>query len=114
MGDIEKFSICFMSLTNEANELKKFFKLNVPKGIPDQVKMILEKAFRVSDYHSFNESVASNNNWNMFSELFELWQDFALSKNFDVVNNYNAQLCVIIRIFLLALIKAVGYSYSDL
>lgn len=103
-----------MSLMNEANEVRKYFKINVPKSIPDHVKLVLEKAFRVNDYYSFNEAIPGNSNWDVFSRLFELWRDYSLSKNFDIANNYGSQLHVICRVFLLALIRAVGYSYSEL
>lgn len=97
-----------------ASNVRNYFTFNVPKSLPDHVRLVLETAFMVDEYDiSYSENDSIGGGLDIVWKLYALLRDFALSKSFDY-SNYGAKLQVISRIFFLGLIKAVGLTYSEL
>lgn len=100
---------------NKSNEMEVYlyFKLNVPKSLPDNVKFLLETAFSVQECGISCVETGGQENLEIIWKLYDVLREHFLSKTFDS-NKWDCRIQIVSRILLLALIRAVGCSYSEL
>ena len=100
---------------SRSNEMQVYlyFKMNAPKNLPDHVKFLLETAFNLEERNISCNEISNNKDVEMMSKLYDLLRDHVLSKPFEC-EDWDGRIQTVCRVFLLALIEVVGYSYSEL
>lgn len=112
--DIEKFCLGLISVVDTASNVRNYFTYNIPKSLPEHVRSTLEIVFMMDDYGmAYNWSNNASGDLNSVPKLFDMLRNYGLKKSFNY-SDYGVKLQIVSRIFLLNLIKAVGYKFSKL
>ncbi|XP_065224595.1 probable E3 ubiquitin-protein ligase HERC1 isoform X2 [Planococcus citri] len=110
--DIEKFCIGLVSVIDTSTNVRTYFSHNVPKSLPQSVKSTLEIVFMMDDYGASCSWTGASSDLTSVPKLFDMLRNYGLKRSFNY-SDYGVKLQVVSRIFLLDLIKAVGYRFTD-
>ena len=117
MREIEDF-ITYMPECSLSNKMQVYlyFKVNAPKSIPNNVKFLLETAFNLEERGISCAENGSDEDVETISKLYDRLREYVLSKHFEPYDcgDWDGRVQSVCRVFLLALIRVIGYSYADL
>lgn len=116
MAEIENFIAQIVYVPdNKSNEMQNYlyFKMNVPKSLPNNVKLLLQMAFTVDEYDISCDERSNHKDAEVISKLYDLLREHLLLKRFDC-NDLGGRIEIVCRVFLLAVIRIVGYTYAEL